>query len=73
MQRGETRYPPVAGILELLQAIAAKFKRENQLDHRLEETIVCTGGKQVIAKALLATLNPGDEVIIPVPGWVSYA
>ena len=73
MQGGETRYPPVAGIPELRQAIAAKFKRENQLDYWPEETIVCTGGKQVIANALMATLNPGDEVIIPVPGWVSYA
>ncbi|NRP72155.1 Aspartate aminotransferase [Ensifer psoraleae] len=73
MQRGETRYPPVAGIPELREAIAAKFARENGLDYRPEETIVCTGGKQVIANALLATLNPGDEVVIPVPGWVSYA
>jgi len=73
MQRGETRYPPVAGIPELREAVAEKFRRENGLDYKAEETIVCTGGKQVIANALLATLNPGDEVIIPVPGWVSYA
>jgi aspartate aminotransferase len=73
MQRGETRYPPVAGIPELRSAIADKFARENGLDYKPEETIVCTGGKQVIANALLATLNPGDEVVIPVPGWVSYA
>ncbi len=73
MQRGETRYPPIAGIPDLRRAIVDKFRRENSLDYTFEETIVCTGGKQVIANALLATLNPGDEVVIPVPGWVSYA
>jgi aspartate aminotransferase len=72
MQRGETRYPPVAGIPELRQAITEKFERENNISYRVDETIVCTGGKQVIANALMATLNPGDEVVIPVPAWVSY-
>jgi len=70
--RGETRYPPTAGIMPLREAVVGKFKRENQLDYRVAQTIVCSGGKQVIANALLATLNPGDEVIIPAPYWVSY-
>lgn len=72
IMRGETKYPPVPGIPELRRAIVAKFARENGLDYRMEETIVCTGGKQVIANALMATLDPGDEVVIPGPYWVSY-
>jgi len=70
--RGETKYTTVSGITELREAIVAKFKRENGLDYTVAQTIVSTGGKQVIANALMATLNPGDEVIIPVPYWVSY-
>ncbi|MBY0611857.1 MAG: pyridoxal phosphate-dependent aminotransferase [Beijerinckiaceae bacterium] len=70
--KGETKYPPVSGIVPLREAIAAKFKRENGLDYKPSQTIVGTGGKQVIYNALLATLNPGDEVIIPAPYWVSY-
>src|SRR6476661_3143541 len=54
------------------EAIARKFKRENGLDYKPSQTIVSTGGKQVIYNALLATLNPGDEVIVPRPYWVSY-
>ncbi|HVL71639.1 MAG TPA: pyridoxal phosphate-dependent aminotransferase [Beijerinckiaceae bacterium] len=72
IRRGETKYPPVSGIPELRQAIAKKFKRENGLDYKPAQTIVSTGGKQVIYNALLATLNPGDEVLIPAPYWVSY-
>ncbi|MBW8638767.1 pyridoxal phosphate-dependent aminotransferase [Hoeflea sp. WL0058] len=72
IRRGETKYPPVAGILELRKAISAKFKRENQLDYALDEIIVGTGGKQILFNALMATLNPGDEVVIPTPYWVSY-
>jgi len=72
IRRGETKYPPVSGIVPLREAIAAKFKRENGLDYKPSQTIVCTGGKQVIYNALLATLNPGDEVIVPRPYWVSY-
>jgi aspartate aminotransferase len=72
IRRGETKYPPVAGIVPLREAIAAKFKRENGLDYKASQTIVGTGGKQVIYNALLATLNPGDEVVIPAPYWVSY-
>lgn len=70
--RGETGYPPTTGILPLREAIAAKFLRDNGLHYSAKEIIVSTGGKQVIANALLATLNPGDEVIIPAPYWVSY-
>ena len=72
IQRGETKYPPVLGIVPLREAIAKKFKRENGLDYKPAQTIVCTGGKQVLFNAFLATLNPGDEVIIPTPYWVSY-
>ncbi|WP_420962645.1 pyridoxal phosphate-dependent aminotransferase [Brucella sp. IR073] len=72
IERGETKYPPVSGIPELRQAIAAKFKRENGLDYKPEQTIVGTGGKQILFNAFMATLNPGDEVIIPAPYWVSY-
>jgi aspartate aminotransferase len=70
--RGETKYPPVSGIVPLREAIAAKFKRENGLDYKPTQTIVGTGGKQVLFNAFMATLNPGDEVIIPAPYWVSY-
>ncbi len=72
IRRGETKYTPVAGIPELRQAIAGKFKRENGLDYKPEQTIAGTGGKQILFNALMATLNPGDEVIIPAPYWVSY-
>jgi aspartate aminotransferase len=72
IRRNETRYPPVSGIPPLREAIAKKFKRENGLDYKPSQTIVGTGGKQVIYNALLATLNPGDEVIVPTPYWVSY-
>ncbi|TFF27363.1 pyridoxal phosphate-dependent aminotransferase [Jiella endophytica] len=72
IRRGETKYTPVSGIPELRQAIAAKFKRENGLDYKPEQTIVGTGGKQILFNAFMATLNPGDEVIIPAPYWVSY-
>ncbi|MGQ3355208.1 MAG: pyridoxal phosphate-dependent aminotransferase [Phreatobacter sp.] len=69
---GKTKYTPVSGITELRQAIVAKFKRENGLDYKWQQAIVCTGGKQVLFNAFLATLNPGDEVLIPAPYWVSY-
>ncbi|MGL5448103.1 MAG: pyridoxal phosphate-dependent aminotransferase, partial [Rhabdaerophilum sp.] len=72
IQRGETKYPPVSGIQPLREAIAAKFKRENGLDYKPSQTIVGTGGKQVLFNAFMATINPGDEVIIPAPYWVSY-
>jgi aspartate aminotransferase len=69
---GKTKYTAIDGIPELKAAIAAKFKRENNLDYRPEEISVGTGGKQVLFNALMATLNPGDEVIVPAPYWVSY-
>jgi len=72
IDRGETKYTPVSGIPPLREAIVKKFKRENGLDYKPSQTIVGTGGKQVLYNALLATLNPGDEVVIPTPYWVSY-
>ncbi|WP_455465641.1 pyridoxal phosphate-dependent aminotransferase [Bartonella sp. B39] len=72
IRRGETKYTPISGIPELRQAIAAKFKRENNLTYQPEQIIVGTGGKQILFNALMATLNKGDEVIIPSPYWVSY-
>src|SRR5215469_8068670 len=67
-----SKYTAVDGIPELKAAIARKFKRENGLDYKPSQIIVGTGGKQVLFNALMATLNPGDEVIIPAPYWVSY-
>jgi aspartate aminotransferase len=72
IRRGETKYTPVEGIPELRKAIAAKFKRENGLDYTQAQTFVAPGGKAIIFNALLATINPGDEVIVPAPYWVSY-
>jgi len=72
IKRGETKYTPVAGIPELRDAISKKFKRENGLDYDPSQIIVGTGGKQILFNAFMATLNPGDEVIIPAPYWVSY-
>src|ERR1700722_13061170 len=72
IKRGETKYPPVLGIPPLREAIAAKFKRENGLDYKASDTIVATGGKQILYNAFLVTMNKGDEVIIPAPYWVSY-
>jgi aspartate aminotransferase len=69
---GKTRYTAVDGIPELKKAICAKFKRENNLDYKPSQVSVGTGGKQVLFNALMATVNPGDEVIIPAPYWVSY-
>ncbi len=72
INRGETKYTAVDGIPQLKQAIVNKFKRENDLTYATDEITVGTGGKQVLFNAFLATLNPGDEVIIPAPYWVSY-
>jgi len=72
IMKGGLTYPPVPGLPELRQAIRRKFERDNQLTYAPEEIIVSSGGKQVISNALLATLNEGDEVIIPAPYWVSY-
>jgi aspartate aminotransferase len=72
IRRGETKYTEVEGIPELRAAIARKFKRENKLDYTPAQTLAATGGKSIIFNALMATLNPGDEVIVPAPYWVSY-
>ncbi len=65
-------YPPVAGYPQLRKAVSDKLKRDNQLDYAPEQIVVSTGAKQAIANVFLATLNPGDEVIVPAPYWVSY-
>lgn len=70
---GKTKYTDVDGIPELKQAIVDKFLRDNNLEYKTSQISVGTGGKQVLYNALLATVNPGDEVIIPAPCWVSYA
>ena len=72
IDEGKTKYPPVAGIPELREAICEKLLRENALEYTPDQVVVCTGGKQVIFNALVATLDPEDEVIIPAPYWVSY-
>jgi len=71
--RGETKYPPQGGTAALKTAIRRKFKRENNLDYADNEVIVGNGGKQVIYNAFMATLDPGEEVVIPAPAWISYA
>lgn len=72
IRAGHTRYTQIAGMRPLREAVAQKFRRENGLDVGWQDTIVCSGGKQVIFNALAATLNEGDEVIVPAPYWVSY-
>jgi aspartate aminotransferase len=72
IEAGKTKYTAVDGIPELKDAIIAKFQRENGVTYKPNQIIVGTGGKQVLYNALMATLNPGDEVIIPAPYWVSY-
>ena len=72
IQNGDTKYTDVSGTPSLKVAIAAKYKRDNGLDYDTDQIIVCTGGKQVLYSALIATINPGDEVVIPAPFWVSY-
>ena len=69
---GKTKYPPLAGIPELREAICHKLERENGLRYTPDQVLVCNGGKQVIYNALTATLDPDDEVVIPAPYWVSY-
>jgi aspartate aminotransferase len=67
-----THYPPISGYLELRQAIVTKLKRDNGLDFTTDQIVVSNGAKQSIGNVLLSTVNPGDEVIIPAPYWVSY-
>jgi aspartate aminotransferase len=73
MDEGYTKYTPVAGYLELRQAISAKFKRDNNLDYSPEQIVVSTGAKHAIINVVLSLVNPGEEVIIPTPYWVSYS
>ncbi|MDR6871753.1 aspartate aminotransferase [Bosea sp. BE125] len=70
---GDTKYPPQDGTKALKAAVQRKFKRDNQLDYELDEILIGNGGKQIIFDAIMATCNPGDEVVIPAPGWISYA
>jgi aspartate aminotransferase len=72
IDEGKTRYTAPDGIPELKKAICAKFKRDNGLEYTPAQVSVGTGGKQILYNALMATLNPGDEVVIPAPYWVSY-
>jgi aspartate aminotransferase len=72
IEAGKTKYTAVDGIPELKKAICDKFRRENGLDYKPSQVSVGTGGKQVLFNALMATVNPGDEVIVPTPYWVSY-
>ena len=73
MRDGQTRYTPVDGTPELKQAIVAKFQRENRLDFKAENISAGAGAKQILYNALMATLDAGDEVVIPAPSWVAYA
>ena len=73
MSQGYTKYSPVAGFPELREAICEKLKRDNNLDYKPEEVMVSTGAKQSLANAILSLINPGDEVIIPTPYWVTYS
>ncbi|MBP8916858.1 MAG: pyridoxal phosphate-dependent aminotransferase [Chitinophagales bacterium] len=70
---GFTHYTPVAGYLDVREAIAAKFKRENGLNYTADQIVISTGAKQSIINAVLCLVNPGDEVILPAPFWVSYS
>ncbi|MCB2377755.1 pyridoxal phosphate-dependent aminotransferase [Hymenobacter sp. BT635] len=72
MDEGYTKYMPVPGYLDLRQAIAAKLQRENQLEYQAENIVVSTGAKQALANAVMSLVNPGDEVIVFAPYWVSY-
>jgi len=72
IQAGETKYTDVSGTMALRRAVAERFRLDSGLDYKPEEIIVSTGGKQVIYNAMVATMNAGDEAIIPTPAWVSY-
>jgi aspartate aminotransferase len=73
MEKGYTHYTPVVGIPELREAICNKLKRDNGLEYAMDEVMVSTGAKQCLANAILCLVNPGDEVIIPTPYWVTYS
>src|SRR6201990_499088 len=70
---GDTKYPPQDGTKALKEAAQSKFKRENNLDYAMDEIMVSNGSKQIMFGATMASINPGDEVIVPSPGWISYA
>jgi aspartate aminotransferase len=70
---GDTKYPPQDGTKAMKEAVQRKFKRDNNLDYALDEIMIANGGKQCIYNALMATVDPGDEVVIPAPYWVSYS
>ncbi|MBL8697601.1 MAG: pyridoxal phosphate-dependent aminotransferase [Alphaproteobacteria bacterium] len=70
---GDTKYPAQAGTPALKQAVQRKFKRDNDLDYALDEILIANGGKQIVFNAIMASCNRGDEVIIPAPGWITYA
>jgi len=72
IEKGITRYTPVAGLQELREAVCRKFKRDYNLDYKTDQIVVSNGAKQSIYNALFAIVNPGDEVIIPMPYWISY-
>jgi aspartate aminotransferase len=72
IRAGKTKYTPPGGGAELREAIILKFRRDNALDYRSDEITIGAGGKQVIFNAILATIDPGDEVVIPTPYWASY-
>lgn len=72
MKDGKTKYTPAGGILQLKETICNKFKKDNNLEYKPSQIIVSTGAKQSLANTFMAILNPGDEVLIPVPYWVSY-
>jgi len=73
MEEGQTKYPPVAGLPDLRAAISEKLRRDNGLHYAADEIIVSTGAKQSLANAILSLVNPGDEVLIPTPYWVTYS
>ena len=72
IEQNFTHYTPVPGFLDLRQAIAKKFLRDNNLTYKPEQIVVSTGAKQSLANAILSIINDGDEVIVPIPYWVSY-
>ena len=72
MHDGKTKYTPAGGILELKQTICEKFRKDNNLEYKPNQITISTGGKQCLANAFMVILDPGDEVLIPVPYWVSY-
>jgi aspartate aminotransferase len=72
IRKGFTRYTPVEGTADLKDAIIAKFKRDNQIEYKRNQVLVSTGAKQTIYNLIMSVIDPGDEVVIPAPYWVSY-